>query len=320
MAKSPLKKFEDHVTRALHKHRGDKSFSTLARQQKEARQMARELHARGFKLTELSQLRGKSVNHLLDVWAGRSESAVTGRQVALSPGTQATYLATLRQLCKWGGKPSLIAKSNATAGLAKRDRTRAENPAWRLGAGDLEKVSGRGVNLVLQGQHLFGLRLKESWCMDARIRDKGDVLVVSKGAKGKTYREVPIRTPEQRAWIEAVKIENGRTPQGTLVHTKTLKDSLDLYKASLKGAGLRHGHGLRFAYAQQRHTELVRERCEAAGRQPWVCPMMGGPYPADSLSKEDRQIDNAVRLEISQELGHGTAERASFYLGTRKGS
>ena len=64
------------------------------------------------------------------------------------------------------------------------------------------------------------------------------------------------------------------------------------------GGGL---HDLRAAYACERYEALT---CHSA-------PCAGGEI-------QDRAADQAARLEISAELGHGRAEVAAEYLGGRK--
>ena len=300
------------VTRALHTHRGALSEATLARQKQEGRQMMRQLRAAGYRLDEPRQLRGKSTQLLLDVWAGRVADPTTGQVRILSPGTQAVRLATLRKICRLAGKPGLVPKGNLKAGLEPRERVPQGNVAWRLTDAQLARVSDPHMRLALRLQAQFGLRKKEAILLDARRCHRGDILVIDRGSKGGVRREVPVVTAEQRQLLEEVKIANGTTPQGTLVAGPTLAGALKSYKSSMREAGLTRGHGLRHQYAQDRYRELTRQ-ADPRGVG-WACPKAGGP-PTSRLSKDDLAIDAAVREQLTHELGHGRVAVVAVYIG-----
>ena len=103
--------------------------------------MARQLYAGGYRLTELRQLRGKSVDFVQDVWAGRRADPETGKIRVIGSGTQATRMTTLRAICRYAGKPGLVPKSNKAAGLPPRERTPVADIAWKLSDQDLGKVN-----------------------------------------------------------------------------------------------------------------------------------------------------------------------------------
>ncbi len=73
--------------------------------------------------------------------------------------------------------------------------------------------------------------------------------------------------------------------------------------ATLK-AGITNMHGLRHNYAQWRFFKLTGFRCPAAG----------GPAKTD-LNPVEREHDQAARLVIAEELGHGRSEITKAYLG-----
>ena len=286
------------------RHRGSKSFSTLARERADGRQMARQLYAGGYKLTELRQLRGKSVAFIQDVWAGRCPDPETGKIRVIGSGTQATRMTTLRAICRYAGKPGLVAKSNKVAGLPPRDRMPVADVSWRLTDADLGKVPNQHVRLVLRLQQAFGLRKKEGYLLDARRCDKGPFLVLDRGTKGGQRRQVPIVTNEQRSLLAAVKVANAVTPGGTLVSGASLKIAFGEYKRGMAGAELTHGHGLRHGYAQARYQTLTG----------WPSPKAGGLKPGQ-LSEDDLAIDARVRAELAIELGHKRAGVVATYIG-----
>ena len=77
-----------------------------------------------------------------------------------------------------------------------------------------------------------------------------------------------------------------------------------VYEGNTRRAGLHHMHGLRHAYAQDRHEELTG----------WPCPAAGGPLAKD-LTPEQHTLDHEARLTISRELGHEREAVVGAYLG-----
>ena len=308
-----MNRLELLIVRALHHSRNNVSEKTLARQKQEGKQIGRQLWEGGFKLTSLSQLRGKSVDLIQNIWKGTVADPCTGKHRVIADGVQAVRLSTFRKICKAGGKPSLIPRLNVKAGLTPRDRTPARNIGWRLSDADLARVASKNVCLVLRLQNELGLRKKEGWLLDARTNDRGGHLWLDKGTKGRVSRAVAITTPAQRKLLEEVKAANAKTPRGTLVEGASLKGAFDDYKTSMQKAGLFHGHGLRHDYAQRRYSELIRSMCPP-GVEPWECPKVGGMAQSD-LSPRDRRIDERARQIVGSELGHGRADAADTYLG-----
>ena len=308
-----MNRLELLIVRALHHHRGDVSEATLARQKQEGKQIGRQLWEGGFRLTSLSQLRGKSVDLIRGIWKGTVADPCTGKRRVIADGVQAVRLSTFRKICKAGGKPSLIPRLNKTAGLTPRDRTPARNVGWRLSDADLARVASPNVRLALRLQSELGLRKKEAFLLDARTHDKGGHLWLDKGTKGRVSRAVAITTAAQRKLLDEVKVANSKTPRGTLVEGVSLKGAFDDYKVSMQKASLFHGHGLRHDYAQRRYADLIRTMCPP-GVEPWECPKKGGLAQKD-LSPHDRRIDERARQIVGKELGHGRADAADPYLG-----
>jgi hypothetical protein len=85
---------------------------------------------------------------------------------------------------------------------------------------------------------------------------------------------------------------------------KSYVEHLRVYERAVKGAGITKPHGLRHAYAQRRYLELTG----------WPAPHAGGPRSKD-LTPEQKAQDEAARLTISAELGHGREEVSAVYLG-----
>jgi hypothetical protein len=167
----------------------------------------------------------------------------------------------------------------------------------------LVKVRDPHVRMSLQLQQAFGLRREEALKCQPAYADRGDRLVLKASwAKGKKAREIPIRTPEQRAVLERAHRLAGK---GSLIPAdRTYIQQLKLYERQTARAGLPKLHGLRHAYAQQRYQELTG----------WLAPAVGGPTRT-ALTRPQQAQDRAVRLVISRDLGHERGQVTTGYLG-----
>jgi hypothetical protein len=166
--------------------------------------------------------------------------------------------------------------------------------------------------MSLQLQQAFGLRREESIKCQPAYADRGDRLVLKASwAKGKKAREIPVRTPEQRAVLDRAHRLAGK---GSLIPAdRTYIQQLKIYERQTARAGLHKLHGLRHAYTQARYQELTG----------WLAPAVGGPART-ALTRPQQAQDRAVRLLISRELGHalrtrgsGTAPRGDASVGGR---
>ncbi len=120
--------------------------------------------------------------------------------------------------------------------------------------------------------------------------------------KGGRSREIPITTKEQRNLIDQIKHEFGNS--ALIPPHLQYKHQKDLYKNTIPKIGLGKGHGLRHNYAQTRYKDLSGNKC----------PANGGRHQRE-LSKEEREYDRQIRLQISAELGHAREQITAIYLG-----
>lgn len=167
---------------------------------------------------------------------------------------------------------------------------------------------GERAGAVVELARELGLRSKEASLLDARqalieARARGAV-TISDGTKGGLTREVPITSPGQ---IEAL----GRAAQAQ-ADARAVMPAAESWKTWREGelrvarelvqentgGGL---HDLRAAYACQRYQALTGH----------AAPCSGGQI-------EDRERDQAARLAVAEELGHGRAEVTAAYVGGRK--
>jgi site-specific recombinase XerC len=260
------------------------------------RLFARQLHAAGYKDLHATGLKNRHIRKLFALWKrdGIADSTIRNR------------LAVLRWLCEKLGRPNIIPQSNAPFGLEPRRSVATVSKAQILPDGVLDEIADQYLRYSVQLQALFGLRREE--CLKIRVwqADQGSSLALQASwCKGGRYREVPIRTPEQRALLDTIK---GWLPSHT---TSMIPPHLNYiqqrqrYDQQTREAGLHNLHGLRHAYAQ---TRLEEEAGHPA-------PLAGGPHRKDMMS-EQRKRDTQARLQVSKELGHSRLQIIGTYCGS----
>lgn len=160
--------------------------------------------------------------------------------------------------------------------------------------------------MSLKLQAAFGLGREESIKFQPGYADRGDRLHLrASWTKGGRSREIPIRTPEQRALLDEAKTLAALTPRGSLIMRETYVAQLHVFKYHCTKAGIHHVHGHRHRYAQRRYQEL-------SGR---LCPSLGGPT-SGRLEGDLKARDRQARFIISAELGHARVSVTSIYLGS----
>lgn len=153
----------------------------------------------------------------------------------------------------------------------------------------------------------LGLRSKEASLLDARgalaeASARGAV-TITEGSKGGREREVPITSAAQVQALErAAQAQGGdrsmipADQSWSQWREGELRDAREIVQEHT-GGGL---HDLRASYACQRYESLAGHAAPCAGGQ-----------------IEDRERDQAARLAVAEELGHGRAEVTAEYVGGR---
>ena len=154
----------------------------------------------------------------------------------------------------------------------------------------------------------LGLRSKEASLLDARgalaeASARGTV-TITEGSKGGREREVPITNQGQREALDRAAQAQGdaRAVIPADQNWKTwregeLRDARELVQEHT-GGGL---HDLRAAHACERYEQLTGH----------AAPCAGGEIA-------DKARDEAARLAVAEELGHGRAEVVAEYVGSRR--
>lgn len=215
----------------------------------------------------------------------------------IAAGTFKNRMAALRWLAEKIGKQNVVARENASYGIADRRHVSNDSKATVLDADKLASVADPYTAMSLRLQAAFGLRREESIKLRPQWADRGDSLhLKASWTKGGRERDVPISTDEQRQVLAGA---------GSLIPAEmSYRDQLNRFKAQTAKAGIDHVHGLRYAYAQARYEALTG----------WKAPAAGGPT-SRQLSAAQKVADRATRLAISAALGHEREQITAVYLG-----
>ena len=268
------------------------SYQTQNKRQIELLQMAHDLYANGYKLEHVKGLKPKHIECLNKIW----------RERELSTGTIKNKNTQLRWWAEHVGKASMM-PTNDELGLARRIYVTNENKSIEL-PNDTAAIDPL-INVYLLLQRHLGLRRAEAIKLKPHLADKGTHLELQGSwCKGGRPRSIPILTNEARAAVDAAKQFAANKAASLIPADKTYVQQLYHYKNQLAKHGIKHGHGLRHSYAQDRYKELTG----------WECPARGG-LKSNELTSEQKQIDLMVRTEVSFNLGHVRPSITAQYCG-----
>lgn len=245
----------------------------------------------GNKLRHVQGLKTKHIANIIQTW----------QKSGLASGTMKNRLSALRFLAEKIGKPNIVPSNDQ---LQIPMRTSAPRYNRAITNPDLSAVSNNNILISLQLQRVFGLRREESLKIRPHQADQGSQLVLQPSwCKGGRGRNVPIRTEEQRHWLEQAKtlVEKGNS---LIPPDKSYIKQRYIYDKQTANAGIRNPHGLRHAYAQARYKELTG----------WEAPINGGPSIKE-LTLAQRAIDHEARMSITEELGHSRKQITVNYCG-----
>lgn len=277
----------------LLKHNCDGSHETQSARKSILFQVANDLVNGSYKLRNVHGLKQKHVIYLNQQWKNKNLSAATIKN----------RNAHLRWLCEKLGKQNVVL-SNDQLGVAKRKYVTAENKAIDLKDIDLTKITNKNIFISIHLQYYLGLRREECLKIKPHQSDKGDHIVLQPSwCKGGRGRVVPILTAEARYWLDEAKKLVAKD-QSLIPSEKNYKTHRNLYDKQTQRAGIKHAHGLRHAYAQNRYKEFTG----------WECPKCGG-FTSKQLTPQQKVIDQNARLTISSELGHSREAVTAVYLG-----
>jgi integrase len=282
----------------LCKRNKDGSFSTQAGRRKGLDAIARELKELGFVNMRATSLKPKHVEALVKNWEGNG----------IQTGTIKNRMCFIRWWAEKIGNPSVVPNENIKLGIPDRKYVSETGKQIALGQDQLDRVEDERIRVSLLLEAAFGLRREEALKFRPDYAIRGDLATATEihikasWAKGGRAREVPIRNEHQRQLLALTRQVAG---EGSMIPPeRSYAQHLKVYERATKEAGITKPHGLRHAYAQRRYLELT-------GRP---APHVGGPRSRE-LAPEEKAQDEAARLTISAELGHGREEVSAVYLG-----
>ena len=234
----------------------------------------------------------------------------------LSAATAQNYVSAANRVMEIASGDRLVSVSpTKDCGIPKRSGIATESRA--IGENDHQATQGRvspRLGALLDLQREFGLRFKESCLLNANkalqeAKTHGWVRIID-GTKGGRARTVPITQPErQMAALErAAAVQDGRS----MVPNQTRY--IDFARACYRESGNHHGE--RHSYAQSRYETLVGAPCPvAAGVAHGTAHHRFLAGRLGVSTTQARDLDQQVRLQIAEELGHGRASITNQYLG-----
>lgn len=246
----------------------------------------------GYKIEDIRSLQSKHVLAVVTYWKekGLANSSIKNRTAAI------------RTLVRFIGKVDVVPTNKA---LLIPPRKYVSNVNRALVNPDFCAVSDVYIKTSLELQRVFGLRREESLKIKPHLADRKVELVLDQNwCKGGRGRSIPIKTSEQRYWLEQAKKLVGSANNSLIPNDKKYITQRHLYDKQVGRAGLRNLHGLRHAYAQTRYKELTG----------WEAPINGG-LNSKQLTQGQKKIDYEARMTLTGELGHSREQITVNYLG-----
>lgn len=290
MSKSKLKSINYSIYEFMKQQKGKLSHATVYDRTKRLEAMVKELHSLGFEPTHIARLKQKHVEILVKKWQGSG----------ISVGAIKNRMSDLRFVCRELNRNNVV-KSNDDYNIGNRCYIPTKNKA--LHNPSLDKITDKYIRCSIELQRVFGLRREECLKMIPSQADNRTLLrLKASWTKGGIARAIPIRTSEQRHWLEQAKNLVGKN--GSLIpNGKSYIQQRHHYDCLTREAGLKNLHGLRHAYAQARYFEITG----------WHAPINSGK-PRNKLSEQECLLDRQARKIIALELGHSRVAIAKNYL------
>ena len=269
----------------------DGSYATQGDRKKILSKFGDDLVTLGYGLRDIRGLKEKHVRAVLKHW----------QESGLSIPTIKNRMAVLRHLSVRINKKNII-PTNDTLQIGKRIYVPKNNRA--LHNPNFSKINNEYIRVSLELQRVFGLRREESIKIKPWRADKGEHLHLQDSwCKGGRGRVIPIRTPEQRFWLDQAKNLVQYKDLSLIPVNKSYIQQRHVYDKQTQRAGLKNLHGLRHAYAQRRYKELTG----------WEAPINGGPK-SRQLRPLSKKMDYQARMILTDELGHSREQITVSYL------
>jgi len=271
----------------------DGSFSTQATRKDVLVLIGRQLLDGGFRNMGVISLKPKHIQYLLNLW----------QKDCLSSATIKNRMSHLRWVSEKINKQNIIPRTNSELGIDRRHYVTKQSKSIRVSDEKLAGIKDERMRVSIELQKAFGLRREECLKFQPTYAINSDsIKLKASWCKGGRERTVPIITDYQREVLERASViaeAGSMIPKG-----QSYIQRLKQYEYMTNKIGLNKLHGLRHEYAQNRFLEL-------AG---FECPARGGPT-SRKLNQNQKVLNQAARLKISNELGHNRESITAVYLG-----
>lgn len=280
------------------KTNNDGSFSTQANRKRILMMCVDELTEKYGNKLQVSDLKGRHINHLLRKWKNDN----------ISTGTLKNRMSHLRWLSRKIGNTGLV-KVNSTYGIENRKYITNADKSINVTPAQLSQLSPH-IRQSVELQKAFGLRREEatkfqpSFALGGYDPHNAPLLRVKpQWSKGGRYREIAIITDVQRTVLADALALAGQGEGSLIPLGCTYKDHISKFERETAAIGIGQTHGLRHLYAQNRYKDLTG----------FDCPAVGG---VRNLSAVEKERDSVARQQISNELGHDRLSVTGIYLGS----
>lgn len=278
------------------KHNRDGSRRTQQDRAKVLLDAIKTLHGHGYQLEHVHFIKRRHIEFLVQHWLTKG---------TVGAGTLKNRMSCMRWLMGKLNKLNTV-PTNDELNIPKRIYVTNKDKSRDLAAHDLVSISDLKMQLSLQGQKLFGLRMEESLKIQPFVADMGLFLFIrGSWAKGGRDRFIPILTEEQRQWLNECKTAVKYKSSSLIPDDTTYKTYRKRFEKRCERAGIDKRHGLRHYYAQMRYRTIAGFDCIAKGG-----------FKQTEMTLEQRNLDKVARLQVSHELGHSrVASITSVYCG-----
>lgn len=212
----------------------------------------------------------------------------------------------LRFLAKSIGKAPIVHRTNRGYGFERISRTGTVNRGIVLSAEQLESLDLKhhSFRAAAELQKLFALRLEEAGRLTVHQADRGGYLALAGSAcKNGRPRNVPITTPDQRTFLNAIKAFKGKNESVAGHEYATIKSWKRGYLSAMQSIGVR-SHSIRHAAIQEWYRR-------GTGLEPPIC---GGPRFRD-MPQDIRETARAFCFQLTESVGHSRIDVLAHYLG-----
>ena len=241
----------------------------------------------------------------------------------LSASTQQNYLSAVNVIMETARGDQEVRVTGREADLESRSNVSTEYKG-NVERGELSERTQMIVDLARN----FGLRFEEASKFDARsayaeAQEKGTV-TIEFGTKGGQSREVPITSEEQMKTLQNAMDFQGRDRSMIDSEKSYAEHQRESYRETS------NFHAERHAYANERYSELMKEKLNIVIKSPVLSDKPEGQswanYVAEKANEQGvgitpemaREFDREARLELSEELGHHREDVVSAYIGGQR--